>query len=296
MKRLLTLLLAAALLLAAGCTDTNSTTESAAPAQTSTVAETTAAAQETTTDAAPVLSTEAESTTAPTAAAPQPETETTAAATTEPLDPWSLMEEVTFEQGDYTDDCGNVYSYSYAIPGINADTEGAAQINAEIDRNWGAIVRDAKANMDKQLSLNVTSIGCYGQVWEDILTVVIVAHTEWDSDLYGVYCYETSTGRWLSTPDLLDRMGILQETFLETCSTQFRQFLTEQYGELDEEIKEQIDYTEMLEKQGSETYVNLSLMTYPDQTGDLVVIAPILSVAGAAFYYHPIYLGLGGVG
>ena len=39
-------------------------------------------------------------------------------------------------------------------------------------------------------------------------------------------------------------------------------------------------------------YVNLNLKVYPNANGQLVVIAPIVSMAGADYYYHPIILDL----
>ena len=247
------------------------------------------------TTAVPATTTEAIST-----ATEMPIVETSSAATdpepTEPVDPWSLMGESMFEQGTYEDENGNDYTYSYGLPCITADTAGAQAINREIDETFGAHIREAKDAMEEGQSLGVISVGYYGQVWEDVLTLVIIEHTDWDFDGYGVYCYEVSTGTRLTTPLLLEKMDVDPDDFLDLCCLQFRQFYKDQYSEIPEDERTQYGYYDGLARVDTHQYVNLDLQAYPDGDGDIVVIAPIVSLAGADYYYHPIYLGLGGVG
>ena len=228
---------------------------------------------------------------APDTEAPAPSTEAP-----EPVDPWSLLEERSFEQGAYTDNIGNQYTYSYALPGIAGNSSGARAINAVIDNSFGDLIREAKREMEEGLSLGCPSVGYYAAVWEDILTLVVIAHWDWSFDDYGVYCYEVSTDRWLSGAELLERMGVSQEEFLESCRRQFRQTFKDQYAELPQENLADYGYYEALDRCDGDKYVNMELQFYPDETGDLVVIAPIVSLAGADYYYHPIHLGLGGMG
>lgn len=314
MKRLLILLLAAALLLAAGCsgekTDASpfglggaagAGTETAAPTQAGTVPTTEGPAPttlpETTAELPPAQpTTQPPETTAAPVVTTEPEPEPTTEAPTEPLDPWSLMKETFFGQGSFVDEYEDEYSYSYAIPGIDADTPGAQEINAAIDESFGAWVGEAYAAMDEGRGPELLQVGYHGEVWEDVLSLVIVCRSIWEGDYYGIYCYEVSTGRWLSTAQVLERMDVSQEEFLEICRRQFRQYYVDMYSEIPEDQRETYGYYWGLDRVDSDEYVNMDLQVYPVASGDLVVIAPIVSLAGADSYFHPIHLGLGGVG
>lgn len=250
--------------------------------------------------------TEAFSTEAPVTEAPEPETAETEAPETElaatpagyapPEDPWSLIGEALFEQGSYTDDCGNYYDYSYDLPCLLADTPGAREINAAIDADFGQGVRDELKNMEGEFSLILYHAGFRGELWEDVLTLVVIGNLEWGMDVYGVYCYDLSTGLRLTTPELLEKMGVSEEDFLQTCRERFRACFLDMYGGVADNLQDKSDYERALESVDSDLYVNLDLKIYPDATGDIVVVAPIASVAGAAYYEQELHLGIGGNG
>ena len=300
MKKLVVVFLAAVLLLTAGCVmpiavpvlPADSTADTMVP----TAAPTTEIPAETLTEAPtePVTEVPTESVTE---APAEPSTEAPAEPSTEapaPVDPWSFMGELSFEQGTYKDDIGNVYTYSYGLPCILADTEGARAINADIEDIFGGQILSAHQDMEDKLSLYLIDTGYHGEVWEDVLTLIIVAHTDWGDDQYGVYSYEVSSGRWLRTRDLLDRMGIDQEEFLETCSVKFRAFFEDQYKGIPEDQRAAYGYDEFLARVDDELYVSMDLRVYPSETGELIAVAPIVSMAGADFYWHLIPLGIGG--
>jgi hypothetical protein len=316
MKKLLVLLLAAALLLAAGCADSappsipaaDPPTASTPPSETLSPA--TVSAPETTAPTEPAAA-EAPETAVPSEpeASADPEApadteapaETTAAPSTEaptpiaPVDPWSLLGEASFDQGNFTDELGYSYSWSYDLPCLLADTPDARAINRDIDEVFGGHVREAMQSMEENCAPALLSVGFLGHVWEDILTIEIIEHTEWDFDNYGVYCYSASTGKWLSTADLVERMGFTEAEFLDACREQFRQFYVDLYAELPVDQRADFGYYKGLDRQVTDEFVNMDLLAFPEGD-DLVVIAPIVSLAGPDYYYHVIYLGLGGNG
>ena len=299
MKKTIVLLLCLLLMLAAGCADKNAgsgpfdtprptANTTAEPAPVSTKAETAASTSETNapeTTAVPV-------TEAPTEAATEPSTEAPTEPPVEKTDPWKLMAEALLDQGSYTDELGNNYSYSYCLPYLKADTADAKAINDEIDTVFGARVREAKEAMQNGQSLAFYSCGYYGEVWGDVLSLVVVGHWDWGIDDYGVYCYDTVAGTRLDTPALLERMGISQEQFLETSKLRFRAYFEDMYKDIPVDQRENYGYDMFLSKVDAPEYVNLELMAYPNANGDLVVIAPIVSMAGADYYYHPVILGI----
>ena len=300
MKKILSLALVLILVLLAGCSDKpavpSSTanpgpeTTTAAPQPVTTTAEpvpvTTTAAPATTA----VPTTEAPATAAPTTEAPA--TQAPTAPTGEPVDPWSLMDESLFMQGAYTDSSENTYTYSYGLPCLAAETPDALAINAEIDEFFGGIVREQEEAMRENASLGCDHVGYHGEVWNNVLTLVVIAHWDWSFEDYGIYCYDTAAGRRLDTPALLEKMGVSQEAFLEACKTRFRETFEDMYKTIPEDQQEAYGYHDALARVDSPEFVNLELKAYPDANGDIVVIAPIVSLAGADYYFHAINLGI----
>ena len=303
MKKLTALFLAAILLLCSGCASGMISSLPKVPGKTEapTVAETkaseTAALTEAPTDApatsAPATETEAVPTETETEPVPT-ETEAPTEPTEPYIDPWSLLGELSFDAGSYTDKYGYDWSYSYDIPCLNAYTADARRINADIDAVFGEQVRESLANIEEGESIGILDIGFHGEVWEDILTIVVVMHTDWSFDDYRVYCYDCSEGRWLDTRALLERLEIDENDFLEGCRELFIDVYKEQYSEIPEDRRTEYGYYDGLARVDDERYVNLDLMVYPDGDGDLVVIAPIVSLAGADFYYQQVWLYLDG--
>lgn len=209
----------------------------------------------------------------------------------DPADPWSFLGEAAREEGSYTDDCGNEYNYSYAIPCVLGDTEGAREINADIDDFYGRDLRDSLESMEEQCSLASSFIGYRGVVWKDVLTLVVEEHFPSDFIAYRVYCCEVSTGRRLTTPMLLEKMGVSEAYFLEACRGRIYECYMEEHSEPGKAYDPENDPMDVLDEQLSDEYVNLELMTYPEN-GDLVIVAPIIPVAGSAYYYHILPLGI----
>ena len=299
MKKLFLLLIVAALLLTAGCSGTGEVASSDVPLPESEGSPVAAEESSSAPVTEAVLTTAAPVTEAPATETPATETFSTEALSTEApvesteaeeIDPWSLLAAASFEQGSFSDENGD-FSYTYELPCILAETEGARAINAAIDARFGADVREAKKGMAEGTSPNVMAVGFRGVVWEDVLTVLVIEHFDFDWADYGVYCYEVSTGRRLTTPMVLARMGVSEADFLEACRQQFRARFEEHFSGVPEEFREQADYYGQLEAQSSDEYVNLELMVYPAE-GELVVVAPIMSLAGPAFFYEELPLGL----
>lgn len=295
MKKLAALFLAAVLLLCSGCASGFIPAPPKLPGQTE--APTAAATKVPDTKAPP--ETEPPTVASDTQGVPastEPETEpvpetTTVPVTTEPpVDPWSLLKELSFVQGSYEDHDGNSWTYSYDLPLLDADTTDARRINADIDRVFGEQIRSSLEYIEREESIGLLDVGFRGEVWDDILTIVVIAHMDWSFDDYRVYCYDCRSDRWLDTPALLERLGIDKEDFLEICRSLFIDVYKEQYSEIPEDMRSQYGYYDGLARADDDKYVNLDLMVFPDSSGDLKVIAPIVSLAGADYYFQELYL------
>ena len=224
------------------------------------------------------------------------EPETEPIPTLESVDPWSLVGVSYFDQGFYDDELGNSYTWGYELPMLEAETSGAEEINNRIDASFGEMVRESLRCMDAGESLAMVHCGFRAMVWENVLILHLIGHMDWDYTEYGIYCYDYTTGRYLDTRGLLKEMAVSQQDFLEAVRTQSIQYYKDEYAALPEDMKRDNGYYEGLERMEKGEFVNLDLMAYPDENGSLVVIVPVVSLAGPDYYYQEISLGLGAVG
>ncbi|MBR6413536.1 MAG: hypothetical protein IKS21_02860 [Oscillospiraceae bacterium] len=206
------------------------------------------------------------------------------------IDPLSLVGESLSESGSYTDSAGNQWDYSYELPCINADTTGAKAINEEIERVYGEIVREAHEYMEQNCSLIWISIDYDATAWNDILSVKVHSSGHVGGmEEYRIFNYDCSLGRWITTQELLDRMGISEEAFREACRIQFEE---NEYHEPDgsgiffdddEMIKKDGNYYRYRNKGTSDEKL-AEVQIHPYQDGRVEMIAPISLGAGAAYY------------
>lgn len=203
-----------------------------------------------------------------------------------PEDLHELVVEDFSAQDRYTDDCGNVMDYSYSIPRLDANTQGARAINAAIGKQTEELRQWAEEHEDGGYSISVYSLSYEVYVWQDVVSVVMKKSYYYDYTEYFVYCYDSATGRRLDTAELLEKLGVSEAIFLEACRTKFREKYQALTGSIPEEERSQYekDFPDYLPD--SPKRVNLELAVYPDESGELIAVAPITSWVGAAFYYH----------
>ena len=71
----------------------------------------------------------------------------------------SLITELYGEEGSYTDDVDNTYTYSYHVPQIDADTAGVQAVNKQIRAAFGTLVESELALMEQKASLTYVRVG-----------------------------------------------------------------------------------------------------------------------------------------
>ena len=197
------------------------------------------------------------------------------------------------EDFDYTDGVGNSGHYTYRVPQIEADTQGAEAINKTIADEYSPIVDGVLENVSDKVSLS-----CFYVAWEsyqygNILSLVVSCG--WDADInsYSVYLYDIASGLQLTTADLLKVMNVDEAAFLEAVRRAAAATFDTQYGaiaggDFDAFLTERRDWTL------SDENINMNVRTYVDGAGKLHVVLPIGSIAGADSYEQ--VLALDGVG
>ena len=292
MKKILCLLLVLSLVFSCGCAGLvelpKVSTEPPASTQEASTEPVTTEAPATTEVTTEPVTTEAASTEAPSTQPPATQPPATQPPATEPVNPYSYLFSRYFDQGTYTDSFGQTSTYSYELPGLNADTAGARAINEAIDEYFGKQIDNAYESMKENNSLFLYHVGFNTFLWKDILTIVMITHNDFGQDDYGVYCYEASTGKWLSTELLLDRMNINTDDFIYWARDAAGQYYEAQYPGATEDLIGSDAYQHGIAVTVDNSNINLNMMAYPDNGGKLHVIAKIGSIAGADWYYHDV--------
>lgn len=186
------------------------------------------------------------------------------------------------EDGHYTDSLDNSWTYSYHVPQLTADTAGARAINAAIDEKFGDPVRGALKDMQQALSLGCVSVSWKSYRYEDVLSLVVKAEADWEFTDYAVYLYDAGRGVQLTTAELLEKLGVAQETFLDGLRRSAAAAFDEQ-GYIN--TTEGVQWVQERSWTVGAENVNTEAMVYADETGKLMAVLPVGSMAGAAWYY-----------
>ena len=184
---------------------------------------------------------------------------------------------------DYTDGVGNSGHYTYRVPQIEADTQGAEAINKAISDAYTPIVNGVLEDVSDKVSLSCFYVAWESYQYENILSLVVSCG--WDADVneYNVYLYDIASGQQLTTAGLLKALDVDETVFLEAVRRAAAAKFDTQYGAIaggdtDEFLTERRDWTL------SDENINMDVRTYADGDGKLHVVLPIGSVAGADSY------------
>ena len=87
----------------------------------------------------------------------------------------ATVEEYYLKEGDYTDDLGDDWTYSYHIPKINSTMEAAEQINGEIQGKYEYYANNSLKDMEQGINPEYFNIGWYTCRYKDILSLLAEA-------------------------------------------------------------------------------------------------------------------------
>lgn len=203
-----------------------------------------------------------------------------------------IVTESYAEEGGYTDSLDNSWSYSYHVPRLPADTEGAAAINASIDLKFGQPVREALSEMAEGISLSCVTTAWKSYRCGDIVSIVVWAEADWEFTDYGVYLYNIATGEQMTTVALLDTLGVEQEEFLAALRRAACNGFDAQG--LSGSAKSSAAFLPERSWTVGEENITTDVMTYALEDGTLRVILPIGTPAGAGWYYQTLTPKLNG--
>lgn len=182
--------------------------------------------------------------------------------------------------GEYTDQYGTTYDYCYRMPQFYGDDAAAMAVNEQIQERFAPIIEEELSSMAQNEFLSFAEVSFESNIHEDVLYLHIYAKT-FDWEEHSAYYYDVKTGAFLTTEEVLDRLLIDPNYFLEAVRENALTVFEETFSEIPEEYKEESGYYEMMEWTVSDEAVDLDLPIYVDRFGSVAVHAKIGSMAGS---------------
>ena len=194
-----------------------------------------------------------------------------------PVIPEDIVITAYENSGDYTDSLGNKYRYSYRIPAINADTEDALRLNSLINEQLMSVVNEELSAMADGVSLVTVNVDFSYYVNGGIVSFLCKADSPNDFYSYWVYNYDAESGREFTRSDFLAREELTEEELVSLALS-----ACEAFGGFPHDSFYEEQYARTIDPAG----YGEDLMLYYGENGALSIVAPIYSLAGAAFYYQ----------
>lgn len=202
----------------------------------------------------------------------------------------SLIEELYGESGSYTDSFGTAYDYDWQIPQIRSDSEDAQDLNRYFANYFGAYVQTEKAHMQAKESLQYTKV-TWERYWHGSrLFLKLTADSGSERDMDAV-CFDFASGKRVDNRELLSELGISEDAYLKMLRKAVLQIFDSRYTD---HMKRREFYDgggQGLRAHAiSPQLLNVDRPLYIGEQEELTAIVPIVSVAGAAWYFEEIPL------
>ena len=190
--------------------------------------------------------------------------------------------------GEYTDQYGTDYDYSYRLPRFLEEEGDLGKINAEIGMKFSPIIEEELAAMEANEFISTQDVDWNLYVTEEIVTLHVYSFS-WEWEEHRTYYYDLRTNSRTDSRELVRRMGIREDEFLEAVRRAAEVRFVETFSDMSESDREANGYADLLAWTISDEVINFDLPIYVDDFGDLCVYARIGSMAGAGEFWAPLY-------
>ena len=191
--------------------------------------------------------------------------------------------------GEYQDQYGYDYYYSYRIPQLLEVEGDAAVINQEILDMFEPLAEEQLGLLEQKEILDCDLIDYQTYVTEGILTVYVYSISYQENEQHKTWYYDLETGRRTDAKELLRRLGIGEEEFLSKVREAAERYYVETFSGIPEAEREAYGYYERLEWTRSDEAVNLDLPVYVNGMGEICVYGRIGSLAGPDEMWAPLF-------
>lgn len=191
------------------------------------------------------------------------------------------------EQGEYTDQYGSEYSYYYSLPNFYySENKDLKEINRQITDFYYPIIEMEQQAMEAGEILTYDLVDWQAAAYNDVLFLHVYAYT-YDWEEHAAFYIDLNTMKQLTAEEMLARMGIAEDEFLDAVRTRAEELFINYFSEIPEEEREDFGYYDCLEQTVSDDFVNVDLPIFVDNIGQITVYVKLSSMAGSGIIWAP---------
>lgn len=194
----------------------------------------------------------------------------------------NAVTELYSAEGVYTDDIGNVESYSYHVPQLNADTPDAQAINQEIAEKFADYVEAQLKNMEGGYSLWSWHTNWHSYWHGSELFLVIDTDLNGDLRAIGAYGYDFENDCRVTGDRILEQLGLTEEDYLANLREKVQLMFEDMFASHPQ--REAFGYDELLAKTLNE--LSMEQPMFIDGAGQIETIVRVYIPAGAGMQYY----------
>ena len=197
--------------------------------------------------------------------------------------------------GQYMDQYETEYVYNYRLPQFFGDDATMMAVNEQIMEKYSPIIEAELEAMAQSEFISYADVNWESAVYEGILYLHICAETfNWQE--HSAYYYDLEQEAFLTTEEVLDRLLIDGDYFLEAVRQGAEETFIAYFSDVPIGDRKEYGYYELLEWTVSDEAVNFDLPIFVNQWGSIAVYARIGSMAGASEFRTVLYPFDGAVG
>ncbi|MBR6812427.1 MAG: hypothetical protein IKM51_03545, partial [Oscillospiraceae bacterium] len=186
--------------------------------------------------------------------------------------------------GDYIDEWGTAYDYTFELPQFAALTPALEKINEEILERFEGAIQDSLRAMENNEFIDCDLTGWEMSLHEGMLMLNVYSSYTFEMEDHAAWYYDISEDRRLDGREAAERLGISEDEFLESVRTVAKECYEAHFSHISEAERDSYGYYEMLEWTVSDEAVNFSLPIVLEN-GRAAVYARIGSLAGAGEFW-----------
>ena len=193
------------------------------------------------------------------------------------------------KSGVYQDSFGSEFTYDFSLPVLEGDTENIRAINQAISDEFQGEIDEALASIETEGGTDLYSIGWEAGVYGGLVCIRVVKSYNYGFAVFAIYYYDAFRDQILTQDEVLEQIQISKEHFVEATRDAVQLYMEEECASLSSQQKEDYGYYDALNWTLSEDnlyYENIRV--FIDEDGDIGVVLPVGSVAGADWYYRAI--------
>lgn len=181
----------------------------------------------------------------------------------------------------YTDNVGNSYDYTIAIPEILIDSPDAQLCNDYLKATLEPEANEALDAMKNGYSSMLSSINYQAWTWNHTLTVYVECLTVQGHSVYDAYTFDLDTGLLMDNRSVAEKLGMNWDDCLDKMEDTVEHEFERLFGAASDDA-----FKEMMEERNTWEKNLREMVLFPSQGGVPQLLTRVYSLAGAASYLY----------